>query len=200
MKIALGVLVAILLLPFLFLFAISTTPTLRLDPPVNMIGMQTPVKVQVENSHGIRRMRAYLEQNGKQFSVFEATEPTRRFFIERHRPPKEVAFTAGKKQAGDLKDGKALLVVEAVSNDFRGATARVTQDVEVNTKPLTVSADGAQHYINQGGAELVTFEVSGYWTEAGVRVGNRTFRSFPMPGETDPHSSKRFALSAKRHS
>ena len=30
-------------------------------------------------------------------------------------------------------------------------------------------------------ADLVTFNVAGYWTEAGVRVGDETFRSWPMP-------------------
>jgi murein DD-endopeptidase MepM/ murein hydrolase activator NlpD len=59
-----------------------------------------------------------------------------------------------------------------------------------------VSADGFQHYINQGGSELVTFTASGYWTEAGVRVGKYTFRSFPMPGQTDSNSSQRFSLFA----
>ncbi|MCL5742647.1 MAG: M23 family metallopeptidase, partial [Acidobacteria bacterium] len=51
--------------------------------------------------------------------------------------------------------------------------------------------DGFQHYINQGGMELVTFTVSGYWTEAGVRVGNYTFRSFPLPGHKE---NERFAM------
>jgi murein DD-endopeptidase MepM/ murein hydrolase activator NlpD len=46
-----------------------------------------------------------------------------------------------------------------------------------------VTADGHQHYINQGGSELVMFTVSGYWTEAGVRVGRHTYRSFPLPGK-----------------
>jgi murein DD-endopeptidase MepM/ murein hydrolase activator NlpD len=31
-------------------------------------------------------------------------------------------------------------------------------------------------------ADLVTFTVSGYWTEAGVRVGDQRFRAWPMPG------------------
>jgi hypothetical protein len=87
-------------------------------------------------------------------------------------------------------------VIEAVSNDLRAVTTTVASDVEINTRPLTISADGAQHYINQGGSELVTFTVSGYWTEAGVRVGKYTFRSFPMPGETDPNSPRRFSLFA----
>ena len=32
-------------------------------------------------------------------------------------------------------------------------------------------------------ADLATFNVSGcYWTEAGVHVGDQTFRAWPMPG------------------
>ena len=195
-KVLAGVLLALLLLPFIFLLATSTTPAVRIDPVVKMIGMETPVKLQIENSHGIRRAAASIEQNGKSYPVYERSEPSRRFFVARNQPPREIAFTAGKKQAAGLQDGKARLVVEVVSNDLRGSTTTVSEEVEVNTRPLTVSADGAQHYINQAGSELVTFNVSGYWTEAGVRVGSYTFRSFPMPGETDPHSSKRFCLFA----
>ena len=62
------------------------------------------------------------------------------------------------------------------------------------TTPPRVSVDGLQHYINQGGAELVTFTASGYWNEAGVRVGKYTFRSFPMPGANSENA--RFALFA----
>jgi murein DD-endopeptidase MepM/ murein hydrolase activator NlpD len=81
-----------------------------------------------------------------------------------------------------LKDGPAKLLVEVVANDFAARTATSNTDIQVNTTPPIVSADGHQHYINQGGSELVTFTVSGYWTEAGVRVGKYTFRSFPLPG------------------
>jgi hypothetical protein len=41
--------------------------------------------------------------------------------------------------------------------------------------------------------ELVTFTASGGWSEAGVKVGRYTFRSFPLPGK-DPN--QRFAMFA----
>jgi murein DD-endopeptidase MepM/ murein hydrolase activator NlpD len=40
----------------------------------------------------------------------------------------------------------------------------------------------------------VTFTVGGYWTEAGVRVGKHTFRSFPLPGGKG--ETERFSLFA----
>ena len=50
------------------------------------------------------------------------------------------------------------------------------------TQPPTVSVDSDQHYLYLGMADLATFNVSGSWTEAGVRVGDQTFRAWPMPG------------------
>jgi murein DD-endopeptidase MepM/ murein hydrolase activator NlpD len=177
-------------------YLISVQPEVRLTAP-KMIGEETPVELHVESDHGVRRIVAYLEQGGRRFQVFEKTEPVRRGLLFRaEEPPVKITFPAGRKQAPELKDGPARLLVEATANDFGARTATAAADVTVNTQPPVVSADGAQHYINQGGSELVTFSVSGYWTEAGVRVGKYTFRSFAMPGKTDPNASERFSLFA----
>jgi murein DD-endopeptidase MepM/ murein hydrolase activator NlpD len=195
-KILVGIPLLLLVILLVFLFGTAAQTAVRIEPEVRVLGNETPIKVTVDNPHGVRRLTAYVEQNGKRERVFETTEPARRFLIARNQRPRQLEFAAGKKQAPSLQDGKARLIIEAVSNDLRAATTTIASDLEINTRPLTISADGAQHYINQGGAELVTFNVSGYWTEAGVRVGKYTFRSFPMPGERDANSSKRFSLFA----
>jgi len=82
--------------------------------------------------------------------------------------------------------------VEAVSNDFRGEVTVASSEIEINTRPLSLTVDGAQHYVNQGGSELVTFTVGGYFTESGVRVGPYTFRSFELPGK----AGERFSIFA----
>jgi murein DD-endopeptidase MepM/ murein hydrolase activator NlpD len=183
----------------LLLFAMSSRTTLELESPVQVLGMKTPVRVRAGNPHGIRRVTAWIEQNGARHSVFDTTEPaTRLWFWGKEEPPRQVSFEAGKERAQALHDGKARLVIEAQGNDFRANTASLAFDVDINTKPPAVSVDGFQHYINQGGAELVLFTASGYWTEAGVRVGEYTFRSFPMPGtRSQPgEKSQRFCLFA----
>jgi murein DD-endopeptidase MepM/ murein hydrolase activator NlpD len=195
MKIVALAVVIFLVLGFpVSLLLMSDTPVVKIDPAVKVVGNETPVSVHVEDPHGVKRLTAYLEQNGQRQKVFEETQPpTRLFFFRKHLAPRDYAFTAGKKQAQAIQDGKARLVVEAVSNDLRSSSTTATSDIEVNTKPLTIAADGFQHYINQGGSELVTFTVTGYWTEAGVRAGKYTFRSFPMPGKGD---NERFSLFA----
>lgn len=195
MKKILLILLALVLAAPLLLLLLSDDTSVALDPPVRVIGNDTPIQVRVANPHGIRRFTAELEQNGNRYTVFETTQPAHRvfFFLGKSVPPQVMKFGAGRKQAPALRDGKATLRIEAEGNDLRANIGRLELDVEVNTRPPRVSADGFQHYINQGGAELVTFTVSGYWTEAGVRVGPYTFRSFPMPGRPP---TERFSLFA----
>ncbi len=176
------------------LFFLSAPTTLEVDPQLKAIGMETPVQVAIANPHGVRSVKGFIEQGGNRYQVFEKTEPATRFlFFRKSVKPEQITFSAGKKQADKLIDGKAKLIVEATGNDLRGATTTVVRDVDVSTRPPSIVADGFQHYINQGGSELVTFTVGGYWTEAGVRVGKYTFRSFQLPGKGP---EQRFSLFA----
>ena len=164
------------------LFTLSVTPVVDLPPSVTAIGAATTVSARVIAPHGVRRLAAYVEQNGARSTVFESTQPARRFLWERHVSDSIVHFTAGVRSTPTLKDGPARLIVEVTSNDFRASTTSVVRTVTVVTRPPTLSVDSEQHYLYLGMADLVTFTVSGYWTEAGVRVGDQHFRSWPMPG------------------
>lgn len=174
------------------LAALSATPAITMDPPLKAIGASTPVKVQVADPYGLRRFTAVLEQNGTRTTVYERRNPARRvMFMRLREAPRTFGFPAGKQQAVSLKAGKATLVVEAQSNDFLSRTVSASFDVDVILEPPRLGVDDAQHYINQGGCELVTFTVSGDWSEAGVKVGPYTFRSFPQPGRP---ANERFSL------
>jgi murein DD-endopeptidase MepM/ murein hydrolase activator NlpD len=97
-------------------------------------------------------------------------------------PDSTLQIVTGAQAIPQLKEGKATLIVEAVSNDFRGSTARVDREVVVVLRPPSLSVDSDQHYLYLGMADLVAFNVSGASTESGVRVGDQKFRSWPMPG------------------
>jgi hypothetical protein len=175
------------------LLVLSRSTQLSISPPVNSVGVTTPVTVHLTNPHGVRRVAAYLEQGGVRYPVFDKTTPARRFRWSRHEAPQTLTFEAGQNKAPDLKEGKARLVVEAVSNDFRGATSRASSDVDVILSEPRVVPDSLQHYVNQAGMELVTFAASGSWDEAGVKVGPHTFRSFALPGNDPNHRFSMFA-------
>ena len=146
-----------------------------LSYPVSVVGQATPISVHVRDPRGIRGGIAYVEQNGTQYRVWELTKPS-------NLPDGTWSFTAGVGTTPQLKDGKAKLVVEATSNDMLRRTGRYEHEVTVVTRPPTVSVDSDQHYLYLGMADLVTFNTSGTWTAAGVRVGDQTFRAWPMPG------------------
>lgn len=194
MKIALISLVVVLIcVPSVFMF-LSTGTAMAVNPPVSVIGMETPVRIELRNAHGVRAVNVVLEQGGKRYPVFSETKPTHRllFFGERNGA-RDVVAHVGKKEASALVDGKARVIVEATSNDLRGQVDTKAFDVDVITSPPSVAADAAQHYINQGGSELVVFTPSGYWTEAGVMVGAGKYGSFPLPSSAE---KQRFSLFA----
>ena len=153
----------------------SAAPELDLTTEVSTIGQATPVGVHVTDPRGIRSASATVEQNGASYPVWQMAQPSK---------AKEATwnFTAGVKTTPQLKDGKAKLIVEATSNDLLHKSARVERDVTVVTQPPAVSVDSEQHYIYIGMADLATFSVSGAYTAAGVRVGDQSFRAWPMPG------------------
>jgi hypothetical protein len=191
-KFAIAIIVVLLAGVLAVLAALSATPVISIDPALKAIGASTPVKIQVTDPYGIRRFNAVLEQNGVRSTVYEQHNAAHRvLFMRLREAPHAFGFPVGKRQAPSLKSGKATLIVETQSNDFLGRTVTASVDLSVVLEPPRLAVDEAQHYINQGGSELVTFTVSGDWSEAGVKVGPYTFRSFPLPGRP---ANERFSL------
>src|SRR5580692_985270 len=195
-------LVLVLILGTIALFVMSGHTTMSLTPPVKTIGVSTPVTVKAFNSHGERLLTAYIEQNGARSPLFAQASPATRFFWQRSAPPRLYMFDAGKTKAPNLKEGKARLVVEAISNDMRASADTAAFDVDVVLTAPQAIPDAAEHDVNQGGMELVTFTPSGSWSEAGVKVGDNSFRSFPLPGQQGagpvdtPGNAQRFSMFA----
>jgi murein DD-endopeptidase MepM/ murein hydrolase activator NlpD len=180
-KIAVVILFIVVVLPVLLLLVISSTPSITLPPAITAIGQSTPLPIMVHDSHGVRTVTAYVEQNGTRYKAAELSEPSRRIFWHRHVADKAWGLVVGTKTTPQLKDGKAKLIIEATSNDFRSSTTRLEREITIATEPPSLSVDSDQHYLYLGMADLVAFNVSGYWTEAGVKVGDQIFRSWPMP-------------------
>lgn len=174
-KVIVLVIVLVVLVPIAFVLARSATPIIDLPSSVTSLGQATPITVDIHDPHGVRRLSAFVEQNGVRYQVFEMAQPS-------NLTDTTANFTAGIKTTPQLQDGKATLILEATSNDLLRKTARLERDVNVVTQPPSVSVDSEQHYLYLGMADLATFSVSGSWTEAGVRVGDQTFRAWPMPG------------------
>jgi hypothetical protein len=186
LKHVLAVVAAIVVIVFGFVWFSGKHVNLKLAKAVPAIGTQTPVRVEADSPDGVKSFWASVEQDGQTATVYQ--DKTRS-----NQASRIYSFSAGKKEAGFLKEGPAKLMLKAKANDFRGATSTLSQDIQIVLRPPSIVADGRQHYINQGGAELVLLDLAGNWTDAGVRVANYPAGTFPMPGEPD-NSSHRFSL------
>jgi murein DD-endopeptidase MepM/ murein hydrolase activator NlpD len=186
LKRILSVLAGVVLIALGWIWFSGKEVELKFVKPVSAIGIATNVAVQADDPAGVKSFSASIEQDGQSQTVYQNDAKSR-------DATRTYLFTAGKREATFLKEGPAKLIVKASSNDLRGATKTLTQDVQVTLKPPSIVADGRQHYINQGGAELVVLDLGGNWTEAGVRTGYASVGTFPMPGEPDS-SNHRFSL------
>ena len=174
------------------LLLLSTSSDLALEPDVSILGASTGVGVRVSNPHGIRALRVKLEQDSS-LTTASVEAPADRWLFWKKREPAtrfHVQIKADPRQG--FRSGPARLTVETISNDFRGRTDVLTRDVQINLAPPALTVTGDRAYLTMGGAGLVPFRVPGYWTDAGVRVGNYEFRSYPVPGGTS--ESDRFCL------
>jgi murein DD-endopeptidase MepM/ murein hydrolase activator NlpD len=174
-KVFVVVIALVVLLPIALMVERSATPLVDLASPVTSLGQATPITVHVRDPHGVRSLAAFVEQNGARYQVWQLAQAS-------SVPDSTWNFTAGIGTTPQLREGKAKLIVEATSNDLLRKTARYEEDIVVVTRPPIVSVDSDQHYLYLGMADMATFNLSGNWTEAGVRVGDQTFRAWPMPG------------------
>jgi hypothetical protein len=174
-KALLVILLLVVVAPIVVIVARSATPVIDLPAQLNMLGQASPISVHITDPRGIRSVTARVEQNGSSYPVWQLAQPSK-------DKEETLNFTAGVKTTPQLKDGKAELIVEATSNDLLHRSAHVERELTIVTQPPTVSVDSEQHYIYIGMADLATFSVSGAYTAAGVRVGDQSFRAWPMPG------------------
>jgi murein DD-endopeptidase MepM/ murein hydrolase activator NlpD len=165
----------ILLSPLCLLLTGCGKPAIDVPEPVTSIGQATPIAVHVHDSHGVSKLTAALAQNGAQYPAWQSSAVSK-------DADTTFNFEVGVKSTPQLHDGPAHLILEATSGGLLHKTTRWEHDVNVVTQPPMVSADSDQHYLYLGMADLATLNVTGSYTAAGVRVGNQTFRAWPMPG------------------
>ena len=152
-KVLLAAILLIVCLPIAIVLSRSATPAIDLPTPVGVIGQATSIAVRVRDPRGVRNLTAFVEQNGARYVVWELAKPS----IEKDSTWN---FTAGVKTTPQLRDGKAVLVVEATSNDLLRKKSHVDHEVTVVTQPPTISVDSEQHYLYLGMADLATFNVA----------------------------------------
>ena len=175
----------------LFRVVFAPRPKIVLAKPFDIVGRSAPLVVDVaEPRYGVKDVKVTITQGEDEKVVLEESyDPPRREVPVRWAPAQERRFR--------LKEGPGKLHVQARAAKFgilNGRSATLEQDFTARLTPPRLEVLTTQHYVNQGGCDMIVYKVSPPSASTGVLVGDRFFRGFPMPGANDP--ALRFAIFA----
>jgi murein DD-endopeptidase MepM/ murein hydrolase activator NlpD len=166
----------------------QAAPTIQLQGQVKGIGQSTLVAFEVTDArHRIKRVEVVVRQGDRAFSVMSSSLPTPawwRFWSRAGRHKADFNLRVGHKEISELREGRASLLITATNDSwgrfFRGGLSEVSLNLPVRLVPPAVDVLTAQHYINQGGCDMLLFKVSPGTVESGVQVGQYFFPSWPV--------------------
>ncbi len=188
------ILLAILVLAIILVLwkALSTAaPTIQLAGKVKGIGQSTTLQFDVSDArHRIKSVNVQLVQGDHTFDVAthemsfgEGPPPWWKFWAKPGENSTSVSAMAGRNMVPGLQEGRATIHVTALNDSwgrfFHGGKSERTYEFPVRFTPPQVEVLTLQHYVNQGGCDMVMFKISPGTTESGVRVGNYFFPSWP---------------------
>ena len=166
-------------------------PAIALAAPFDLVGRNATLSLDARDATGLRTLKVTIRQGDKEQTVVdEAYKPPRTEVHFEWRPGKQVRLP--------LREGPGLLRIEARNASwghfFQGKTATLEKEFTARLTPPRVEVLTTQHYVNQGGCDMVVYRVTPPGAESGVQVGQSWFKGFPMPGARDP--AVRFAIFA----
>lgn len=164
-------------------------PVISVQPALRGVGVNTPLRFEVRDAkYAIKSVTIQVLQNGQTYPVpVTSRQPVAghapKAFWGRGGQTEIVQARVGRKVIPQLKEGRATLLITAVNTSwgrfFRGGKRFVAFDLPVRFAPPMVDVLTTQHYINQGGCDMVVYRVSEGTLKSGVQVGNIFFPSFP---------------------
>jgi len=175
----------------LFRVLFAPHPKIVLAKPFDTVGRNAPLALDIaEPRYGVRDVKVTIAQGSEERVVLDETyDPPRREVQVRWAPAQERRFR--------LSEGPGKLQVRAHGSKFgflSGRGASLDQDFTARLTPPRLEVLTTQHYVNQGGCDMIVYKVTPASAVTGVVVGDRLFRGFPVPGSKDP--ATRFAIFA----
>jgi hypothetical protein len=167
-------------------------PSITINSPGAAMGQSGVIDLTVDAPRGqLTLLDVVFEQNGKQTTLFTLAQPGGAAMSQESPTRLKLTMPATRKQLPDLKSGEARVIVRSTRTVLRGLRAlpaNVDKTFRVQLEPPQVSVVSTHHYINLGGSEFVVLRVTPQDATAGVRVGDKTYPSFPgsAVGIADP--------------
>jgi murein DD-endopeptidase MepM/ murein hydrolase activator NlpD len=178
-------------------FWVGSAPEVKVTPGAKGIGRRTPIAVHLDDTGRVLKVHVELVQGQDVTPVADkefASHPAWAFW--KGRAPADFTVEVGRDTVKGLRTGEATVRVTA---DRAGSWLRRPEPVVTEVKlpvrlaPPTVGPVSVQHYVAQGGCEVVVYRVGESAVKDGVRSGDWWFPGFPMPG---PDKQLHFAFYA----
>lgn len=163
----------------------------------NVVGKDSVVRIDCSDAgKGLRRIRVQLSQGDKVETVAEERYPLTRYPWESSEMERTVELKSWSERG--LQDGEFTVSV-AVEDEpnlwLFGHTTKTDFKLRFDSRPPRVEALSRQHYLRQGGSEAILYRVTEADCRSGVRVGDREFVGYPVPGQPAGTFLCLFALS-----
>ncbi len=157
-------------------------PVITLAGPFEVVGRNATLAVDVRDPSFLRSVKVTIRQGaGEETVVDEKYDPPRHDARVEWRPARETPLR--------LNEGPGTVHVEARNaswgNFFRGRTAVFEKAFTARLTPPRLELLTTQHYVNQGGCDMVVYRVTPPGVESGVQADRAFFRGYPLPGATD---------------
>jgi hypothetical protein len=143
-------------------------PTLTLAGPFDLVGRNAVLSLDAHDPTGLRALKVTIRQGDKEQTIVDET----------YRPPRpqaHVDWRPAKQARFPLREGPGVLRVEARNASwghfFQGKTATLEKEFTARLTPPRVEVLTTQHYVNQGGCDMVVYRVTPPGAESGVQAG-----------------------------
>lgn len=163
-------------------------PEVEIEPSAKGIGARTPVTVHVaEGGRGLSRVEVQLVQGDRVTTVAEkdyAPRPAYAFWGPRTTED-ELQVEVGRETVEELESGDATIRVVArrAGTWARHPDPKIAEvTLPVRLTPPSLQVVSTQHYVRQGGSEVVVYRVGDTAIRSGVQAGDRWFPGFALPG------------------
>jgi hypothetical protein len=178
----------------------APAPVIEIKSPDKYVGQSSSLEFSVQAPGSqFSSVEATLEQEGQTATLFSldpaqagnakvTQESSDRLFVIRQ---------IGKQSMPSLKAGPAKLTITAsrpTLYNLRNVTSTITRDLEVRLDPPRVGVLSLHHFVNHGAAEFVVFRATPNDVDAGVRVGDRSYRGYPGSSVGIPDPAVRVAF------
>lgn len=167
---------------------VGAPPALTLEAGLPAIGPRTPIKLTAsEPRRGLTGLKLELIQGERTLVLAEKTFTPRPAwaFWGPLTASQDLTVEVGRATVKDLRGGTLTLRATAARAGtwLRSADATVRElQLPVRLDPPSLELVSSQHYVAQGGAEVVVYRVGETAQRDGVRSGLRFFPGFALPG------------------